>query len=425
MHKCKSLSFTKQTAGALCLGACLALSGCAVSSSSLVEMSPSAQSNPEQTEDLYTLESVKNARYLTGTLRPQAQRLHSWKDLEPSLNDTLTSIAARDSQATAIADGSVSVTWGDVSRTLHRLKDLLPSLDSHPELLAEQFRWLRLSKKAFFTGYYNPVLLASRTRRPGFSYPIYRRPPDLQDIRLDAFAGMPQKRLRYRTSSNGPVPYHTRSEIDAFLRSTENGRGALEGRRLELLWLRDCVDGYFLHLEGSGYIRFEEDGREYLVRYAGVNGKRYSSVGQTLADMGELDRDELSLQSVRSWLRNNLDRAPEVLFRDESYVFFHMEETTDNTETRLGAANLPLKPFVSFAVDPQVIPLGMPLIFDLDAAQPEAQDGPPLRGIGFAHDTGGVIRENRLDMFCGRGPEAETVSGSLQRNGYVWILLAI
>ena len=63
--------------------------------------------------------------------------------------------------------------------SLEKLKAILPQLDAQPELLEEGFQWLSVAPEVKFTGYYSPVMQASRTRKPGYEYPIYRLPEEL------------------------------------------------------------------------------------------------------------------------------------------------------------------------------------------------------------------------------------------------------
>lgn len=133
---------------------------------------------PERKAALETLvpESGERAAALASALDRSGQRLRSWTELAPALRASRAHIASREPGQVAVAHGDIAVTWGDVARTLERLEALLPRLDAEPGLLAERFRWIRLKEGAAFSGYYEPVIKASRTRRPGYEVPLYRLP---------------------------------------------------------------------------------------------------------------------------------------------------------------------------------------------------------------------------------------------------------
>lgn len=329
----------------------------------------------------------------------------------------------------AVADGSFAVTWGDIVRTLERLEALLPRLDAEPGLLAEQFHWVRFSDRGAFSGYYEPVFNASRTRKPGH-VPLYTLPQDLHSLHLGTFRKeFVGQSLIYRLERGRPVPYYTRAEIDG----TGSRRGVLRGKRLELAWLADPVDAFFLHVQGSGRLRFE-DGKEMPVRFAGSNGRQYLSIGKYLADHGAIPADKVSMQSIRQWLRENPEKRETLLQRNQRYIFFRkgmQAEPGSIMNGPVGNMGVPLSPMVSLAVDRKTFPLGAVVAFDVaidDPATRSANGEPlhsvPVRGIGLAQDTGEAIRGRRVDLFCGEGDEAGFVAGHLNTPGDVWLLLA-
>ena len=136
------------------------------------------------------------------------------------------------------------------------------------------FDWLKVGDgRAFATGYYEPEIEGSRTPQPGYA-PIYRLPADLvRCTKADGSSG------RGRIDQNGAcVLYFTRPEIED---------GALAGKGLELAWAKDPVELFFLEIQGSGRIRFE-DGTVMRVGYAGQNGRDYVAIGRLLRDRGIL-----------------------------------------------------------------------------------------------------------------------------------------
>lgn len=380
--------------------------------------------------DTFMAESDGQAALLAAKLDRAGQRLGSWKALAPALRASRAHIANRESGQVAVAHGDIAVTWGDVARTLDRLEALLPRLDAEPELLAEQFRWIRLSEGAAFSGYYEPVVKASRTRKPGYAAPLYKLPPDLRQLNLGRFqSDLIGRRIVYRMKGGQPVPYYTRAEIDGL----DGGRGVLRGRGLELAWLADPVDAFFLHVQGSGRLRFE-DGGEMPVRFAGSNGRPYLSIGRYLEDQGEIPPGQVSMQSIRQWLREHPESRDALLRRNERYIFFRKGPQAPAgtiTSGPIGSMGTPLSPMVSLAVDRTTFPLGSVIAFDVNIPDPSAPSvsgsaapTTPLRGIGLAQDTGEAIRGRRVDLFCGKGARAAFIAGHLNGPGEVWMLLA-
>jgi membrane-bound lytic murein transglycosylase A len=326
-----------------------------------------------------------------GGLTPRAQGLDSWRGLETPLANSLRYVRAKNPSKNATARPGLSVTWGRLAESLERLLALLPELDADPGLLERRFTWVRIGEGIMYTGYYEPVIAASRTRKPGFSRPIYAVPPDLA-----AYGKRGRK-------------YHDRAAIDK--------GGALGGKGLEMAWM-DPVDAFFLQIQGSGLLRFE-DGAERRVNYAARNGHKYAAVGRIMREEGMLEENNVNMPAIRDWLKNNPARRDEMLFRDPSYVFFRWGTKPE------GAMGFPVRPWVSLAVDRSLIPLGAVVAYGVNLPDPD-RDGTaaPLRGIGLAQDTGGAIKGARIDIFCGSGPRAAHIAGHLDARGEAWLLLA-
>lgn len=366
-------------------------------------------------DDLFVPEARSEALRFAADLSPDAQGLTSWQELAPGIAGSLAYVGSKNQDEVALADGDVAVTWGELRQTLLRLQELLPRLDAEPSLLATEFQWLRLSGKAHFSGYYEAEIRASRTQKPGYIYPLYRVPADLKNVRLSDFnKTLMGQRLIYRTDSGGDlVPYYNREDIDT--------DGALKGRGLELVWLTDPLDCFFLHVQGSGKLRFE-DGTVHSVQYAADNGRPYTAIGQVLSGMGLMDPADVSMQSLRRWIVAHPDLRERVLNRNERYVFFGMNDTG-----LVGSMNKPLTAQVSLAVDRTTFPLGSVMLFS--TPYPQTKDGGgmahsgELRGIGLAQDTGGAIKLRRVDIFCGSGESAAQEAGHLNAKGPAWLLV--
>jgi len=263
-----------------------------------------------------------------------------------------------------------------------------------------------------FTGYYEPTLHGSRTPGGRYTVPLYRRPPELVTVDLGLFREEWRgRRIAGQVSGGAFVPFADRGAID---------RGALAGRGLELLWVDDPIEAFFLEIQGSGRVELAQGG-EVRLGYAAQNGHPYFAVGRDLVERGALKKEEVSLQSIRAWLLAHPEEALQVLERNRSYVFFE-EQKGDGP---VGAQGVVLTPGRSLAVDLRYIPLGA-LIW-LDGKAP-ATDGRapdrPLRRLLVAQDTGGAITGPvRGDVFWGHGEEAAAIAGRMRHPGRIWLLV--
>ena len=265
------------------------------------------------------------------------------------------------------------------------------------------------SDQGTITGYYVPELNGSRTRTEQFKYPLYRQPDDLLIVDLsEVYPDLAHKRLRGRLEGNRVIPYFDRAEID-------NGGNPLVGN--ELFWVEDPVELFFLHIQGSGRIRLE-NGELVMVNYANQNGHRYRSIGRLLLERNEMTRDQMSMQNIRSWVRQNPEAGRELLEENPSYVFFR--ELPAGVESPPGALGVPLTAERSIAVDRRTIPLGAPVF--LSTTWPTSND--PLQRLMVAQDTGGAIKgQVRADFFWGLGEEAGALAGRMKQPGRMWVFL--
>ena len=300
--------------------------------------------------------------------------------------------------AVAARIDSSGLTQGDDWRALCAQAALLDPRFA-PGFFYYGFDWVKVGDgRAFATGYYEPEIEGSRTPQPGY-VPIYRLPPDLvRCTKPDGTSG------RGRIDETGAcVLYYTRAEIED---------GALAGRGLELAWAKDPVDLFFLEIQGSGRIRFD-DGTVMRVGYAGQNGRDYVAVGRLLRDRGLLPPGGANMQAIKGWIGANPDQGRELMRENLSYVFF--KELTGPGP--LGALNVPVTPRATVAADPNYVPLGAP-IFLHKAERPEVD------GLWVAQDTGGAIKgPNRFDTFWGAGPEAVAIAGGMSASGEALILV--
>jgi membrane-bound lytic murein transglycosylase A len=266
-----------------------------------------------------------------------------------------------------------------------------------------------------FTGYYEPVLKGSPERSEQYRYPIYRKPDDSVVVQLGKFREKYRnERLVGRIENGELVPYFTREEID--------GAGVLENRGLEIAWFADPIDIFFLHIQGSGMICLP-DGACFQVSYAQSNGRAYRSIGRLLIDSGKATRENLSMQGIKKYLREHPEEAREILNHNESYVFFRRVE-----EGPVGSIGVALTGGRSIATDQTIFPRGA-LAF-IKTRKPVIGPGGdinswvPFSRFVLNQDTGGAITgPGRVDLFCGRGREAEITAGHLKEEGELYFLV--
>ncbi len=263
-----------------------------------------------------------------------------------------------------------------------------------------------------FTGYYEPLLHGSRRRHGRYTVPLYGRPPELVTVDLGRFRGdLRGKRIAGKVEEGSLIPFADRKAID---------EGALAGRKLELVWVDDPVEAFFLQVQGSGRVELAEGG-EMRVGYAAQNGWPYTSIGKALIQSQALNPEAVSLQTIRAWLEAHPEKIDDVLEKDASYVFFREVKG----EGPLGAEGVPLTPGRSLAVDLNYLPLGVPLWLSTGVPDPDAKKPDhKLRRLLVAQDTGGAIRGPvRGDLFWGFGPPAEALAGRMKHRGKLWLLL--
>ena len=263
--------------------------------------------------------------------------------------------------------------------------------------------------KAFATGYFEPEILGSRTRRPGYDVPVYRLPPDLvrdwpADMAMSERTG--RAPLGRKDASGNHVPYYERAEIE---------RGALAGRNLEIAWAADPIEFFFLQIQGSGLLRLP-DGSLMRIGYAGQNGREYVGIGSVMRERGLLGdgpgQYAGSMQGIVQYLRDYPEAGADLMRLNKSWIFFR-ELTTDGP---LGALEVPVRRGSSVAADPAYVPLGAPVWLDLDR---DVADG-----LWIAQDTGGAIKgANRFDTFWGNGPQAREIAGGMSGRGQALVLL--
>ena len=191
-----------------------------------------------------------------------------------------------------------------------------------------------------------------------------------------------------------------------------------------MIWVDSAVDAFFLHVQGSGRVSMD-DGSIVRIGYVARNGHAYKSIGRELIKRGALSRERVSMQSIKTWLRDNSEKAPALMASNPSFIFFRIIDgalkSLDKQQGPIGAQGVPLTPGRSLAVDRAYFPLGIPIW--LDTTDP-LEPGLPLRRLVIAQDTGSAIKGPvRGDLFWGFGAEAATRAGLMKQPGNYFLLL--
>jgi membrane-bound lytic murein transglycosylase A len=270
-------------------------------------------------------------------------------------------------------------------------------------------------RRVLFTGYYEPVYYGSLVPDETFKYPLYRAPDDLLRIDLSLFSErFKGENIVARIEDKKVLPYYSRYQIEV--------ERALEGKGLEIAWLKDPLDVAFLHIQESGRLRLP-DGKDFLVHYQASNGRTYRSIGRYMIEKGFLAREEISMQAIRKYLTENREVIDDVLNYNPSYVFFRKVENGP-----LGSLGVLLTPGRSVALDPKIFPKGA--LGFISCQKPLVNDQEVIIGwtkfsrFVLNQDSGGAIKgAGRADIFWGSGPYAELTAGHLQHDGDLYILI--
>lgn len=267
----------------------------------------------------------------------------------------------------------------------------------------------------FFTGYYEPILYGSFEKTLRYRYPIYRIPDDHLIIDLGQFRDKYQgQSIIARLEDGKVVPYYTRENIDV--------EKCLKDRGLEIAWVDDPIDLFFLHIQGSGTVILP-DYSAIQVSYAHKNGQPYRSIGRLLVDKGKISMEESSLESIKAYLRGHPQEIMDILAHNESYVFFRIVD-----KGPIGSLNVPVTSQRSIATDSSLFPRGA-LAFIKTQKPVIEEDGTIKKWVSFSRfvlnqDTGGAIKgPGRVDLFCGKGKEAEIMAGHLKEEGELYFLV--
>ncbi|MBL4589581.1 MAG: murein transglycosylase A [Alphaproteobacteria bacterium] len=280
--------------------------------------------------------------------------------------------------------------------------------------IEENFQPFKVTNKAndsvgLFTGYYEASLNGSNMQTARYNVPLREKPRDLVSVDLGLFRDdLRGKRIAGRVIDNKLKPYEDRAEITAQKMPLNVDK--------TIMWVDSPVDAFFLEIQGSGIVRMS-DGSTQRVGYAGQNGHEYTAIGRTLIDMGELTKQNVSMQSIRTWLVANPEEGRHIMNSNRSYVFFRKLRT----DGPVGAEGVTLTAGRSLAVDRGLYPYGLPVWIDVENP---VEDAPNLQKLMVAQDTGGAIKGAvRGDVFWGYGANAEAMAGNMKSKGTMTVFI--
>ncbi len=345
--------------------------------------------------------------------------------LDRAINNQLAVMFEQDETST-VRLGELTITQGQLIETLQAFQKLLQKNLSQKEFnkkVSEEFLLYRVgkgkNKKVLFTGYYRPVIPASPTPTPRYRFPIYQMPvKNFQMVLRQSgikLVGSNRGITRIRkTLSAKNWKNLTRKEIDI--------EGALNNQGLEVAWLENELERYFLHIQGSGVLKFP-DGTLQGVRYQGSNNYSYNSIGKQMISDGVITTSEGSMQGIKKYFAKNPHNIPKYLNQNKRYIFFEL-----SNEGAIGSGGGELVGGRSIATDKSIYPAGG-LVF-VKIRQPILDSNnkiklwKPISRFVIDQDTGSAIRgKARADLYFGTGQKAGEKAGHYHEKGEAYYLI--
>ncbi len=322
--------------------------------------------------------------------------------VDNSLRYLRTARAAEDYRRSAIP----GITRDRVRRSLERFRQLLIQAKSPEALQAaveREFVFYQSTGKdgqgtVGFTGYFEPIHVASRVRTKEFSYPIFRMPPNLAAWRR---------------------PHPTRQQLEG-TDGLQFSKSPLKG--LELVWLRDRLEAFLIQVQGSARLHLT-DGSTMTIGYAGNTDYPYTGIGRELVKAGKIKPEELTLPAVVQYFKDHPDELDVYLPRNQRFVFFRSTGGISAT----GSLGVPVLPERSIATDKSLFPPGALAVIQTQIpVQTSSGKLEPQLATRYVldQDTGGAIKgAGRVDIFMGTGTLAGDRAGLINAPGQLYYLL--
>jgi len=278
-----------------------------------------------------------------------------------------------------------------------------------------RFTPYRFGVPGFVTGYFEPELAASRRRHGPYQHPLLQAPQGLTAVTsANRPRGWPSDLSHGRKTADGLVPLPDRGRIMA---------GALADEGLELVWLKNPIDAFFVHVQGSARLRLD-DGTAMRVGYAGKTGHPYSSIARILVRRGEGTPEDLTMSGLRAWLEAHPDHRDALFRENQSFIFFREIPIVDPVSGPIGATGLPLVGGRSLAVDPAHVPYGFPVFVASKGLAEVGDERGNTARLMIADDTGSAIRGvARGDIFVGSGEDAGRIAGEIRHRAAMTLLV--
>lgn len=319
--------------------------------------------------------------------------------------------------------GNRQVSAGELKESLILFREIMQRPDAveiKTKNIRESFEFYQAAGMdergtMLFTGYYVPLLNGSPVMTERYRYPVYETPDDLIVVHLNDVNKKFKNGQRIGRLEEGDlVPYYSRRDIDE--------KGVLRGRHLEMVWVDDSLELFQLHVQGSGKIRMP-DGQIISVSFAQSNGRPFKSISRFLLDHGRITERDMAYRNIKNYLREHPEECAEIFNFNERYIFFQRVENGP-----MGALQFSVTSGRSIATDPDFFPKGALAFMKAQKPQldPEGkvQSWVPFSRFVLNQDAGAAIKgPGRIDLFCGDGPEAEQLAGSLKEKGILYFLV--
>ncbi|AAM67985.1 murein transglycosylase A [Buchnera aphidicola] len=238
------------------------------------------------------------------------------------------------------------------------------------------------------TGYYTPIVKASKIKKNNFIYPIYRTPSNFKKNEK-----LPQRKDIY----NG------------FLK-----------KEYILAYSDSLINNFIMEIQGSGFIDYGDNKPLIFFGYAKKNNWPYTSIGQILIKNGDIQKKNISMNTIKNWCTHHTQKEIQnLLEKNKSFVFF---QETKRKEV-YGSSAVPLVEKAAIAVDKSVIKIGSVVLVKIPVLD---KNGIFIHKyemhLLIALDVGGVIKGQHFDVYQGIGEKAGKLAGFYNHYGYAWVL---